>query len=532
MIPILRNYHSQLYVGGIILLAVSLPLSKFLVSVSQIILLLNWLFEGNFKDRLKIIRERKSLLFFLLIFLVHLVWLIPTQDFAYAMKDLRIKLPILVFPLVLGTSRKLRENEIKMILLFFAAAVVISSFFSIDRLITISSVPMADLREISVFISHIRLSLLVNIAIFGLIYLLITGTFYWQRIKRNALWASLAWLILFLFILQSITGIIVFIVTGTLFLIRFAYTLQKQYWYIRYPLLYGIAAIVLAILVYTITVASSFSSGEISEDKLMTHTPLGNEYNHYTWNRQMENGNYVWINVCESELEREWNRRSSIDYNEKDLKGHHIRHTIIRYLTSYGYNKDASGIQQLSETDILNIERGMANHIYQNNKWLYPRIYQIVWEIDNYRKGGNPSGHSLAQRIEYWKAGLNIIGNNFWFGVGTGDVQIAYENQYKESQTTLAPEWQLRAHNQFLTFLISFGFIGFLIIMFGMTAPFIMESSKWDILPFIFVSIALLSMLTEDTLETQAGATFFAFFYSLFIFARNRIDADGFDEQS
>ena len=39
--------------------------------------------------------------------------------------------------------------------------------------------------------------------------------------------------------------------------------------------------------------------------------------------------------------------------------------------------------------------------------------------------------------------------------------------------------------------------------------------------------IAFLSMINEDTLETQAGATFFAYFYSLFLFAyksKNQID--------
>jgi len=35
-----------------------------------------------------------------------------------------------------------------------------------------------------------------------------------------------------------------------------------------------------------------------------------------------------------------------------------------------------------------------------------------------------------------------------------------------------------------------------------------------------FFCIALLSMLNEDTLETQAGVTFFAFFYCFFIWGK------------
>jgi hypothetical protein len=36
----------------------------------------------------------------------------------------------------------------------------------------------------------------------------------------------------------------------------------------------------------------------------------------------------------------------------------------------------------------------------------------------------------------------------------------------------------------------------------------------------VFWMIAMISFLTEDTLETQAGATFFSLFNSVFLFAR------------
>jgi hypothetical protein len=38
----------------------------------------------------------------------------------------------------------------------------------------------------------------------------------------------------------------------------------------------------------------------------------------------------------------------------------------------------------------------------------------------------------------------------------------------------------------------------------------------------VFFIIIFMSMLTEDTLETQAGATFFAFFNALLLFGRRR----------
>jgi hypothetical protein len=531
MIPVLRKYHARLYIGGILLLAISLPLSRTLLSISQFILIGNWILEGNFRTKYYRILNRKSLLPFLLVFLAHVIWLLPSTDYAYGLHDIKIKLPLLVIPLVLATSKSLRESALKMVLLFFIASVMVSSLFSIYRLSMLASIPMADMRDISVFMSHIRLALLINIAIFSLLYLIITDTFRWNRLFRNFMWASLAWLTFFLFILQSITGIIIFFIAVALFLARFSTEIEKQYWYIRNTLVYGMSSVAVVILIYILAVSVSFLKKPVSEAELKTMTADGSQYSHFLNNRQIENGNYVWINISDDELEQAWSRRSSIDYRGHDLKGHDLRTTLIRYMASYGYDRDAEGVARLTETDIINIERGMSNHIFQHNRFLYPRIYQILWELDNYRKGGNPTGHSFSQRIEYWKAAIGIIRDNFWLGVGTGDVVHAYRDQYAKGESRLEPQWQLRAHNQFLTFIVSFGIVGFVIVIFGIGAPFVMEKGHNRMLPFVFICIAIFSMLAEDTLETQAGATFFAFFYSLFIFAGSKYGIDEIEQK-
>jgi hypothetical protein len=50
--------------------------------------------------------------------------------------------------------------------------------------------------------------------------------------------------------------------------------------------------------------------------------------------------------------------------------------------------------------------------------------------------------------------------------------------------------------------------------------PLYTRLRKPDYFYVVFWCIAVISMLTEDTLETQAGATFFAFFNALFLFAK------------
>ena len=66
--------------------------------------------------------------------------------------------------------------------------------------------------------------------------------------------------------------------------------------------------------------------------------------------------------------------------------------------------------------------------------------------------------------------------------------------------------------------LLTFGIIGFTWIMFVMIYTIYLEK-KWNSYFFILVlSIFILSMLNEDTLETHVGVSMVSFFYSLFLF--------------
>jgi hypothetical protein len=224
--------------------------------------------------------------------------------------------------------------------------------------------------------------------------------------------------------------------------------------------------------------------------------------------------------ISEEEMMREWNKRSSASYKGIDNKGQDLRYTLIRYLTSAGLRKDSLGVSSLSDNDIRNIENGIANIRFTEGSTIGSMLYDIIWQIDYYRRGGNPSGHSITQRMEYFKTGLRIFKRNPIFGTGTGDVPKEFIQQYERDATVLDPGFRDRAHNQYLTFLISFGIVGFLLIGLSVFVPVLQQKGFKSYLFLIFLSIALLSMFTEDTLETHAGVSFFAYFYSLFLFGK------------
>ena len=169
----------------------------------------------------------------------------------------------------------------------------------------------------------------------------------------------------------------------------------------------------------------------------------------------------------------------------------------------------------LDSEDIKMIENGYTSCIYRDKSATYMKLYKVLWEIDTYLKTGDANSKSIVQRVEFNRAALHIISNNFWFGVGTGDLILSYQQTYLEIKSNLKSKNQLRAHNQFITFFVTFGLFGFLITLLSMFYPGVINYKKGGVLLSGFLILIFISMLNEDTLETQAGVTFYIVFYAL-----------------
>ena len=514
--------HRKLYFIGLILTAISLPLSRFALSVSMIFLICNWILELDFYRKWEELKANKSILILTGVFLVHLLWLINTENFQYAFHDLSNKAIILLYPVIIGTSEKLNKKQIKTILIWFTLAVVSSTIISTLILVRFIDYPIQNIRDISAFISHIRLSLLINISIFSLGYILLSKQFINSRLEIITYSLFIVWLIVFLYLLKSYTGIIVFIVL--LFMVLGFVSFKIRDIVPRLFLQVSLLGVFLLIASYITHSISRYYTKELVDfENLEKYTANGNPYKDIANKDQIENGNYLWLYFCPEELEKEWSRVSSIPYSGRDKKGQEVRFTLLRYLTSKGFRKDSAGISKLTNSDIKNIENGMANYIFEDKYALYPKIYDAIWQIDVYRKGLNYEGSSITQRFVFVKTALDIIKKNFWFGVGTGDVQDAFDKQYELNKSNLSERNRLRSHNQYVTFFVSFGLVGFILIWFFILYPVIKLKGYNNYLFVIVLIVTLLSFLNEDTLETQIGITFFSYFYSLFLFGSKLI---------
>lgn len=513
----------ELFFLGFISLVIGLSLSKFMVGLSQFILFAAWLWAGNFPEKLQPWYKNKSVVLIAGIFLLHLTGLFVTRDFDYAMRDIRIKLPLLVFPLLISTSPTFKLKDVYAILWVFILANFIASIVSIFVLLGFTSHQVAEVRNISIFTSHIRFGLLICFSIFILGYFFVKGRNVFSILIRIGIVVLMIWFLVFLVILESVTGIGVFLFTTLVLLLYHIYFNKNRIFKVAFTFFF----IGICIGTYAYINSAINNYYKINNSDFVNPAPFterGNRYEHIPSANEYENGNPIWMYVCKPELKAAWSKRSKLSYDGNDRRGQLLLNTIARFLTSKGLRKDSAGIQKLSDYEIKSIEDGVANVDYQGLTNLNGRIHQIIWEYDHYAKGGDPSGHSVVQRFEYWKAAYRIIKRNPWIGVGTGNVDQAFLKEYNDSKSPLSMKWRLRSHNQYLTFAVAFGLPGLVYFLFVLLFILLKDKRYNDYLFSVFWIIFCTSMLSEDTLETQAGVSFFAFFVSLFLFKTKSVD--------
>jgi len=549
-----RQFIRWNYIFGLALMIASLPHSKFVMSVSQF-----WLASVFAVDRIDIRkleefimqRSRLKAIFFLIpyfvlqllssiakgfknffsnkpamifssIFLLHIVGLFFTTDYDYAWKDLRTKLPIFLLPLFISTSQSFRKRDFYGFIMLFIASVLVRTLINSGNLVQENFI---DIRNISKSISHIIVSLLISFSFFSLLYFLFLKRTF-PLVLKILFGIVLIWLSVYLVISKSVTGLVVISLTILIMLIVLIFRSRKNW--IKVSLLGFFLVLITTFIVYFQGVRKDYYHvNKVDFSTLDSVTPRGARYTHYIHHKETENGNYLWIYLQWDELRATWNKRSKFRYDSLDERHQRISNTLVRFLASKGYRKDADGVMKLTDDEIHEIEKGTANVVFSQTFSIRGRIYELLWGYDEYRKSGDPTGSSVMQRLEFWKASWGLIQQNWLTGVGTGDMNEAFQQQYTRMHTKLAPDQRWRSHNQFLSIFVGFGIFGLLWFLFSVFYPPIVLGKFSDYFFLIFIIIAIISMIPEDTIESQAGVTFFAFFYTFLLFGRKEDDPIG-----
>ena len=538
------------YLLALAALIAMLPFSKYVISMSQMVLTVTWIVQRyDYKELGSFLKghsgfaavclafpysvylvfkgigkgfrelyENKPALVFLSIYLLHVAGLIFTTDFDYAIKDLRTKAPIFLIPLFIGTSKPLGRKLYNAYLFLFLLALLVGTLMYSWKIYHLKYV---DIRDVSRNVSHIILGLELALGLFIMAWFVLRKSF--------PLWSKLlflmvsAWFVIYIFYSRSFTGLAVFAISAMILLPILVFRQKRPG---LKMLLAAVMIVVAACATFYVNrvVREYYTVNPIDKTRLDSLTSSGNPYVHNRTSDLTENGNYLYIYCQFGEIREAWNKRSRISYDSASLSGVKIEHTLIRYLTSKNLRKDADGVNALRDDEILAVERGVPNYLFLESFSMRPRIYELLRGYDMYKRNGDPTGYTLMQRIEFWKASVGIIGENWLTGVGTGDMNEAFQQEYVKMNSKLPPDQRWRSHNQFLSIFVGFGLFGFLWFLLALFYPAFKLRGFTDYFFLVFMIIGTLSMMTEDTLESQMGVTFFSFFYCFLLFGRKEYD--------
>ena len=507
--------HRKAYIFFISCLAASLSLGKFPMSLSLIGLSLNWLLELEFQLKWKNIKEKKYLpIIFSGLFLVELFWLLFSQDITIGLNVLRIKTPLLLLPIIIGSSNSFSKREWKIIISTFFIGILVSTFWV--YLVSLEILPTkkdsGTIRDASIFMSHIRYSVLLSFSGVLLLYLAIK-----KQINKPLAFIVFFWLLFLIFKLATITAILG-LSSALLFIfisLLFFYKNQSKTLYIA-----GIATLFFLAGLYTTVIFNDFHHIKTKERSLKTFSIGGEKYQQDLKDNTRENGYYLWENIAEKELERTWNRKSEISFKSKDKKQQPLKATLYRFLTSKGLDKDSASLGKLTQNEIQKIENGETSSVSYSN--FETRIRALLYEWELKKKDSDPNDQTINQRIVFWKTGIDIFLRNPIFGHGPGGVKLEYKKNYKNQKTNLKKGNQLLAHNQFITQALNLGIVGAAIWLFIILYSFFKVEKKLTLLVIPYLLLMFFAFMSDDMLEVQAGATIFSFFGTLLLFYNSK----------
>jgi hypothetical protein len=501
-----KPVHAYIQFIGCLGIAAGMPWSKVPLSLSVVLLALNFLLRGDFADVYANLKRKKVFLFFLGFVAIELLSILWSQNKAQALSDLNVRAPFYALPILIAAKPLSNRKQIHWIGFTFIMACFVTSFINIGYYQQWwGNKVYDDFRGLSLFVSHIRYGLIIVLAtVFCLAWFMYKLPYRWLAVPL------MLWFTFYTYFAQIISGYLAFAACAFVIAVLYLFSIK------RVAIRWGISAVFTTIaVIFCVWIYNSVQPEphKVKIEDLPSHTVNGNLYCQ-TVSDFWENGNPVYGWYCPQELTVAWNRRSKVDYDTGITpNGEHVYNVLIRYMTSKGIPKDSLGMTKMSEEDIRNVEKGISS-IRALEGGLKARLYTISFQLQDRT---DPNGHSLLERLEYWRAARAIMSQNWLIGVGMGDVQDEFDAFYEKDHSALHPENRHRAHQMYFTVIISagiFAFILFLLWWFAqITVAWRLKSLSW----LCFIAIAMTSFLIEDTLETQLGGMFVSFFFGLFI---------------
>jgi len=496
-----------LYVVGFFTLAAGLALGNFLMSAGTVILLIWFLIQG--KKGLFALKKLPQGAWGA--FLIFMLVLLPLPIHGYSeelLHDLRIKLPLLLLPLILLHPNR---PKIPFTIVFIWLGIVALIAFGAGIVYQVAGV-YTDLqfRKLSPWISNVRMGTLCALTALLLI-------FFVRRMTRIKIIISIilsVGLVVYMLGLQTFTGLGLFaLFSGILLLFRFKGN----------PVVWSRIFVLMAIGVFSLAYGLrrewNWIRGDFAVHEAYSRFkpfsadgyPLKFEQEGKFLDR--ENGFPVWSVIAPGSLHAHWPSFSPIPLTGQTSNGQELYVTLVRYLSSKGLSKDLAGLTSLSSSELIAIENGTANALQNRFPGIVLRTNQTMRFLQTYIHTGDPHQESLCIRLEIWRLHLNALRSQWLTGFGPGKVEQQMSYWAERSQSSLHERYYwMQSHQQLLSITLYYGVPGLILFLLAWLWMGWRNTTVWQRWIWIFYTFA---MLWEDVLHTQAGITQLLFFYCI-----------------
>ena len=217
--------HFKIFYGLLMAAMITLPFTIFFMLPIALMLLVNFILEGNWKNRYKRFVSSKSVFFFIIlssIFLVYLLGLIYSSHLPTGLSSLETKLWFLIAPLIIFSSHReylTKERCNKLIFTFIISCTVMvlgNICYSFIQYFTIKSVYYFFYIRATHFpyyhpVHPSYLAMYLTFSSVAILYFIFISKTVLKRWVKNIFIISLPLFVIFIYLLQSKAGILVFI---------------------------------------------------------------------------------------------------------------------------------------------------------------------------------------------------------------------------------------------------------------------------------------------------------------------------------
>src|ERR1017187_2310828 len=224
-----KTFHTKAHFYLAILIAFCLPFAR-LTPIFIALMLLNWLLEGDLKNKFQIIYKNKFALLFIAFYGMHLIGMLYTKNINSGWFDLQVKFSLLLFSIILS-SRPFNNKDIDTIFLSFIGGGVLSSIILLGRAIylyiTLGSMDIFFYQAFAFFLHPSYLSMYLNVAIVWLLIKIVNNKFASQRFSNFLAFLIILFFSFIIALLSSKIGLITMILTYICFLMYFIISKKK-----------------------------------------------------------------------------------------------------------------------------------------------------------------------------------------------------------------------------------------------------------------------------------------------------------------